>query len=99
MLKPVGADQIDGMSVQRFRLELDSWFGFALPSIHMAYASDTRALREYSGISNIRDTMAGASGAHCISATARSEDADAHSMDAPKLHASTASAALMRAPQ
>ncbi len=55
VLKPTGTDQIGGTPVQRFRLELDSWFGFALPAIDMAYAKDTRALREYSGISNIRD--------------------------------------------
>ncbi|HET9034349.1 MAG TPA: hypothetical protein VFN25_15775 [Dokdonella sp.] len=55
VLSPVGPDSIDGAPVQRFRLELDSWFGFALPSIDMAYASDTKALREYSGVSNIRD--------------------------------------------
>ena len=55
VLTPTGASKIDGTPVQRFRLELDSWFSFALPAINMAYASDTKALREYSGISNIRD--------------------------------------------
>lgn len=54
VLRPMGADQIDGTPVQRFRLELDSWLGFALPSIDMAYASDNMAIREYSGVSNIR---------------------------------------------
>lgn len=54
MLSPRGADQIDGKPVLRFRLELDAWFGFALPSIDMAYSTDTKAIREYTGVSNIR---------------------------------------------
>ncbi len=55
LLKPTGTDQINGTPVQRFRLEIDSWLGFALPSIDIAYASDSKAIREYSGVSNIRD--------------------------------------------
>ncbi|MEO7014085.1 MAG: hypothetical protein ABI127_07210 [Dokdonella sp.] len=86
VLKPAGADQIDGMPVQRFRLELDSWFGFALPSIHMAYASDTRVLREYSGISNIRDNDGKSLKVRiAFPPTARSEDADAQSMGAAEV--------------
>lgn len=54
VLTPVGTDAIDGTPVQRLRLELDAWFGFALPSIDMAYATDTRKVREYTGVSNIR---------------------------------------------
>lgn len=57
-LSPLGTDQIDGMPVQRFRLELDAWFGFALPAIDMAYSADTKAIREYTGVSNIRDNNA-----------------------------------------
>jgi hypothetical protein len=53
----VGSDQINGTPVQRFRLELDNWFGFALPSVEMAYDSGTRDLREYTGVSNIRDSQ------------------------------------------
>jgi hypothetical protein len=56
VVSPAGSDRIHGVSVQRFRLQLDSWFGFALPSIEMAYDSRTRAIREYTGISNIRDS-------------------------------------------
>jgi len=41
--------------VQRFRLELDAWFGFAVPSIDIAYVSETKSIREYAGVSNIRD--------------------------------------------
>jgi hypothetical protein len=52
----LGSERIDGVAVQRFRLQLDAWFGFALPSIEMAYDSKTRAIREYTGVSNIRDS-------------------------------------------
>ncbi|HPG94750.1 MAG TPA: hypothetical protein PLR28_09380 [Dokdonella sp.] len=55
VLNPLGADSIDGVPVQRFRLELDAWFRFVVPSIDVAYASDTKFIREYAGVSNIRD--------------------------------------------
>ncbi|MEP6880735.1 MAG: hypothetical protein ABI866_02015 [Dokdonella sp.] len=54
-LSPTGTDEIDGTPVQRFRLELDAWFGFALPPIDMAYSRDSKSIREYTGVSNIRD--------------------------------------------
>lgn len=38
-----------------FRLELDSWFGFLLPHIDVRYDAQTRALRRYVGLSNLRD--------------------------------------------
>jgi hypothetical protein len=38
-----------------FRLRLASWYGFALPHIDVAYDKQTHELREYSGVSNIRD--------------------------------------------
>ncbi|MDA3913540.1 hypothetical protein [Oleiagrimonas sp.] len=38
-----------------FRLRLSSWFGFALPHIDVAYAADSRQLRWFRGLSNIRD--------------------------------------------
>lgn len=83
VLKPIGADQIDGTPVQRFRLELDSWFGFVLPSIDMAYASDTKAIREYSGISNIRDDNGKNLKVRIeFPADARSADVDPHAVTA-----------------
>ena len=54
-LSPTGTDESDGTPVQRFRVELDAWFGFALPSIDMAYSRDNKTIREYTGVSNIRD--------------------------------------------
>jgi hypothetical protein len=38
-----------------FRLQLASWYGFALPHIDVAYDKQTHELREYRGVSNIRD--------------------------------------------
>jgi hypothetical protein len=38
-----------------FRLSLASWYGFALPHIDVAYDKQTHELREYRGLSNIRD--------------------------------------------
>ena len=81
LLKPIGSDQIEGTSVQRFRLELDSWFGFALPAIDIAYASDSKAIREYSGVSNIRDNDGKNLKVRIeFPPTARSENADLKSL-------------------
>ena len=38
-----------------FRLQLASWYGFAVRHIDVAYDKQTHELREYSGVSNIRD--------------------------------------------
>jgi hypothetical protein len=45
----------DGADVRWFRLSLANWYGFALPHIDVAYDVRTHELREYSGLSNIRD--------------------------------------------
>jgi hypothetical protein len=47
--------QADGGDMRWFRLQLSSWYGFALPHIDVAYDRQTHELREYSGLSNIRD--------------------------------------------
>ncbi|NII10906.1 hypothetical protein [Oleiagrimonas sp. C23AA] len=38
----------------RFRLKLDSWFSFALPHLDVTYARDSRQLRGFSGLTNVR---------------------------------------------
>jgi hypothetical protein len=38
-----------------FRLQLADWYGFALPHIDIGYDRATHELRDYSGLSNIRD--------------------------------------------
>jgi hypothetical protein len=48
-------EQVDGGDMRWFRLSLASWYGFALPHIDVAYDKQTHELREYSGLSNIRD--------------------------------------------
>jgi hypothetical protein len=45
----------DGAELRWFRLSLASWYGFALPHIDLAYDAQTHELREYRGLSNIRD--------------------------------------------
>jgi hypothetical protein len=45
----------DGDDVRWFRLSLANWYGFALPHIDVAYDVQTHELRQYSGLSNIRD--------------------------------------------
>jgi hypothetical protein len=47
--------QLDGGDIRWFRLSLASWYGFAMPHIDVAYDLQTHELREYSGLSNIRD--------------------------------------------
>ncbi|HEX2791022.1 MAG TPA: hypothetical protein VHN17_11385 [Steroidobacteraceae bacterium] len=47
--------RVDGADMRWFRLSLASWYGFALPHIDVAYDLQTHELREYSGLSNIRD--------------------------------------------
>jgi hypothetical protein len=45
---------VDGRVVRMFRLSLDSWIGFALPHIDVAYDARTRQLLRFRGLSNIR---------------------------------------------
>lgn len=41
--------------LQAFRLQLGGWFGWLLPSIRVAYDDQTRRLRWFEGLSNLRD--------------------------------------------
>lgn len=50
-----GREPVDGREVQRFRVRLDAWYGFALPHIDVGYDAATRRLLDYRGLSNIRD--------------------------------------------
>jgi hypothetical protein len=47
-------DSGDG-ALRWFRLQLADWYGFALPHIDVGYDKATHELRDYSGVSNIRD--------------------------------------------
>ncbi|MEO7431958.1 MAG: hypothetical protein ABIV12_07760 [Dokdonella sp.] len=55
-LSLVDDELMDGKPVRRFLMELDTWYGFAIPSIVLFYAADTRTIREYRGIANVRDS-------------------------------------------
>ncbi|MEO5561654.1 MAG: hypothetical protein ABIR10_18450 [Dokdonella sp.] len=54
-LSLVDDELMDGKPVRRFRLELDTWYAFAIPPISFAYATDSKTIREYQGASNVRD--------------------------------------------
>lgn len=47
-------DRIDGEAVQRLRMSVARWYGFALPAIDLAYALDDHRLLEFRGIGTIR---------------------------------------------
>lgn len=54
-LSLVDDELVDGQPVRRFVLELDTWYGFAIPPISIAYAPDSKTVREYRGTANVRD--------------------------------------------
>lgn len=45
---------LQGQATRRFRLELDTWYAFAIPSMEVSYDRETRAMLEYRGIGNVR---------------------------------------------
>jgi hypothetical protein len=45
----------EGRPVRELRMTLAAWYGFALPSIQLAYDPQGRRLEEYQGIGTIRD--------------------------------------------
>ena len=45
----------DGRPVRELKMALKAWYGFALPSIELAYDPAGRRLEEYQGIGTIRD--------------------------------------------
>lgn len=46
---------IDGRPVRLLKMSLAAWYGFALPSIELAYDRQGRHLQQYQGIGTIRD--------------------------------------------
>lgn len=42
-----------------FRLRLDAWYGFAAPPLRVTYDRDSRRLRRFEGVSNLRDSNGG----------------------------------------
>jgi hypothetical protein len=45
---------VHGKATRRFRLELDAWYAFAIPSMEVTYDRETRVMLEYRGIGNVR---------------------------------------------
>ncbi len=46
---------VDGERATVIRLSLGAWYAFLLPHIDVVYVNETRRLRRFSGISNVRD--------------------------------------------
>jgi hypothetical protein len=51
----VSGGDLDGRPMRRLKMTLATWYGFALPSIGLAYDPQDRWLAEYQGIGTIRD--------------------------------------------
>lgn len=49
--------QAEGEPVRRLRMKFAAWWGFALPSIELAYTRDGRRLVEFQGLGTIRDAQ------------------------------------------
>lgn len=48
---------VDGRPVRRLRMKLAAWYGFAVPSLELAYERDGSRLVEFQGIGTIRDAQ------------------------------------------
>ena len=46
--------KVAGVNARRFQLKLGAWYGFALPSIDVAYTVEGKRLLQYKGLANIR---------------------------------------------
>jgi hypothetical protein len=53
----VRSDDLDGASVEVFRLQLAGVLGWVLPAINVAYDSQTHVLMRYEGLSDLRDAV------------------------------------------
>ena len=56
-VKRTSATTWHGVRAERLRMQLDSWFGFAVPDVQLVYARDDRRLLEFTGTGNIRDAQ------------------------------------------
>ncbi len=45
----------NGIAAERLRMDLDQWYGFAVPPVHLVYARADRRLLEFSGTGDVRD--------------------------------------------
>ena len=51
----LGAERIEGVPVERFRLRLDGLLGLVGPNLVVAYTADDHRLRRFKGLTNLRD--------------------------------------------
>jgi hypothetical protein len=54
-VRSLGRGQLDGVSVERFRLKLGGLLGMVGPSMDVAYLAAGRRLLRFSGVTNLRD--------------------------------------------
>ncbi|MCR6663200.1 MAG: hypothetical protein NVV60_08645 [Luteimonas sp.] len=54
-IRRIGATTWNGIAAERLRMDLDQWYGFAVPPVHLVYARADRRLLEFSGTGDVRD--------------------------------------------
>jgi hypothetical protein len=54
-LRREGALDWQGVPAERLRMQLDQWFGFAVPPVTLTYARADQRLLEFAGTGNLRD--------------------------------------------
>lgn len=54
-LRRVAAIDWQGQPAEKLQMQLDAWFGFAVPAVSLVYAREGRRLLEFEGTGNVRD--------------------------------------------
>ena len=54
-LRRVGAVAWQGQPAEQLQMQLDAWFGFAVPAVNLVYARADRRLVQFEGTGNVRD--------------------------------------------
>lgn len=54
-LQRVAAIDWQGQPAEKLQMQLDAWFGFAVPAVTLVYSRADRRLLEFSGTGNVRD--------------------------------------------
>lgn len=58
-LRRVGAVDWQGQPAEQLQMQLDAWFGFAVPAVNLVYARADRRLLQFEGTGNVRDADGG----------------------------------------
>lgn len=54
-IRRIEATTWNGIAAERLRMDLDQWYGFAVPPVHLVYARADKRLLEFSGTGDVRD--------------------------------------------